>query len=398
MTALAATETKAVPPLQREGGNRRIGALDGLRAIAVLLVVVNHLVLAVPLPWGRVQRLLYSGWIGVDLFFVLSGYLITGILLDAKGGSHYFRNFYARRTLRIFPLYYGVLIVAIIAISLGAPQTPMLRLQGWLWGYATNIKIAASGWMFMAGRWQFNHFWTLAVEEQFYLAWPAVVLLLSRRSLLWVCAAVFVLSPALRIALCLKGNTIAAYVLTPCQLDALTNGAALAILVRSPAGLRLLRKVLLPAALLCLVPLAYLVVRHGGLDQNLMNKHTVSLGSTLLAAALCGAIWLAASGGARFLSVAPLASVGRISYGIYVLHPFCLELVPKHLFARSPVLSLIAFYLIGLSLSIAAATLSWHLFEKHFLRLKRAFPRTQQHPRLPLQGSQQPELLAETTR
>ena len=342
----------------------------------MLLVVANHLVLAAPLPWGRVQRLLYTGWVGVDLFFVLSGFLITGILLDAKGGPHYFRNFYARRVLRIFPLYYGVLVVAILTLTVLTPHAPMLRLQGWLWAYATNIKIAASGWVFIAGRLQFHHLWTLAVEEQFYLVWPAVVLLLSRRSLLWVCAVVFVLSPALRIVLCLKGHSIAAYVSTPCQLDALTVGVALAILVRSQAGRRLLDKLLVPAALLCLVPLAFMF-RYGGLDHNLMNRYTVSLGSTLLAATFCWAIWSAVSGGrVRFLDFAPLTWIGGISYGIYVLHPFCLEVAPRNLFARSPMLSLIAFDVIGLGLSIGAATLSWHLFEKHFLRLKRAFPRT----------------------
>jgi peptidoglycan/LPS O-acetylase OafA/YrhL len=337
------------------------------------MVVAAHLVLAAPLPSPRVQRLMYSGWVGVDLFFVLSGFLITGILLDAKGGAHYFRNFYARRTLRIFPLYYGVLAVAMIALAALAPRTPMLRIAGWLWAYATNIKIAAAGWVFMAGPWQFDHFWTLAVEEQFYLIWPAVVLLLSRRSLLLVCAAVFVLAPLLRLALCLKGNAVAAYVFTPCRLDALTDGAALAILVRSQPGRRLLRNLSLPAAVMSLLPLAVLYVHYGGLDH--ANKYTVSAGCTFLAVVFSAATWSAASGRARFLDVAPLTWLGKISYGIYVLHPFCLELVPRNLFPRSPMLSLIAFDLAGLGLSIAAATASWNLFEKHFLRLKHAFPR-----------------------
>ena len=374
MTALAG---KPAPALRssRDRPNARIGALDGLRGIAVLMVVASHLVLAAPLPSAHMHRFFYSGWIGVDLFFVLSGFLITGILLDTRAEAHYFRNFYARRTLRIFPLYYGVLAVAMLALAALAPQTPMLRIGGWLWAYATNIKIAVAGWVFMAGRWQFDHFWTLAVEEQFYLIWPAVVLLLSRRSLLAVCAAVFVLAPLLRLALCLKGNSVAAYVFTPCRLDALTDGAALAILVRSRTGVRLLRNLTLPVAMLSLIPLAVLYRHYGGLDH--MDKYTVSAGCTFLGLIFGAATWSATSGAAIFLDFAPLRWLGRISYGIYVLHPFCIEIVPKQAFPKLPILSLIAFNVMGLGLSIAAATVSWHLFEKHFLRLKRAFPRKQ---------------------
>ena len=145
-----------------------IPALDGLRGIAVLTVMWLHFVFLVPRTGG--ERLFWNlsetGWIGVDLFFVLSGFLITGILYDAKGGPHYFRNFYMRRSLRIFPLYYAFLIL-IFAVM------PLLRASGadhvgkqlWMWTYLSNVLFARVGWEGMPAH--TTHLWSLAIEEQF---------------------------------------------------------------------------------------------------------------------------------------------------------------------------------------------------------------------------------------
>src|SRR6185369_11811956 len=121
-----------------------------------------------------------AGWIGVDLFFVLSGFLITGILYDAKARKDYFRNFYARRFLRILPLYYGILALYILVfprISI-VPQRQYQSLvehQLWFWTHLSNVSIAIEGYGNQQRGW--THFWSLAVEEQFYLVWPAVVFL-----------------------------------------------------------------------------------------------------------------------------------------------------------------------------------------------------------------------------
>src|SRR3954466_4450020 len=206
--------------------------LDGLRGIAILAVMIHH---AAEFGQGNspataVHQFLHLGRHGVDLFFVLSGFLITGILLDSKGSPRYFSTFYARRTLRIFPLYYGVLLVVLVVLPLIVPQPPAAREviadQGWLWLYASNILMAWRNRVLFNGEHVYlSHFWSLAVEEQFYLVWPLVVLLVGGRGLAWVCAA------CLPVALVVRGLTTrgsefsAAIFLTPCRVDSLAVGA-----------------------------------------------------------------------------------------------------------------------------------------------------------------------------
>src|SRR5690242_3161095 len=133
-------------------------------------------------PRSALQRLLVKassyGVLGVDLFFVLSGFLITGLLLDAKGKPHYFRNFYARRTVRIFPLYYLVLFLLLVVLPAVIAVPPALaharREQAWLWTYTSNFYIASKASWALG---YVSHFWSLAIEEHFYLLWPLVVFL-----------------------------------------------------------------------------------------------------------------------------------------------------------------------------------------------------------------------------
>ena len=170
---------------------RQIPALDGLRGIAIAAVMVFHFTLYGPysnalmrgLPAiGPALHLAMAGWGGVDLFFVLSGYLITAILLRTKAAPGYFRRFYARRVLRIFPLYYLFLAVG---IALSSRLPPAWSAEGswqlWLWTYLTNFKIGSAGWSSVPRA--YEHFWSLAVEEQFYLLWPLLVFKLDERRL-----------------------------------------------------------------------------------------------------------------------------------------------------------------------------------------------------------------------
>jgi len=184
----------------------RVPALDGLRGIAILMVMLFHFVYLDPTrvlgPFGLIGLYLRYGYTGVNLFFVLSGFLISGILLDAKSEPHYFRNFYARRILRIFPLYYGYLIVALVlgrAFSYYGSTTLRLEAQSqvWLWTYTSNLCEAFHQHYFD----MFRHFWSLAVEEQFYLVWPVVILLAPRRRLTWICIGGVVVGPSARILL-----------------------------------------------------------------------------------------------------------------------------------------------------------------------------------------------------
>ena len=224
--------------------------LDGVRGLAILMVLVFHFV-GTTLATNAVERVIVGvtnyGAYGVELFFVLSGFLITGILYDAREKPNYFRNFFMRRVLRIFPLYYGVLILVFVV----APLIPLLRgpsldflveHQIWAWLYAVNIYIAKEGdWSFS----YLEHFWSLCVEEHFYLFWPAVVFLLVRRPrvLLAVCLATAFGAMLARLTGSVMGlSWWTTYVLTPFRLDGLALGAFLAVLVRQPGGLeRLVR-------------------------------------------------------------------------------------------------------------------------------------------------------------
>jgi peptidoglycan/LPS O-acetylase OafA/YrhL len=161
----------------------RIDTLDGVRGLAILAVLVDHSAFWItPTTFvdRAVQAVTGSGWAGVDLFFVLSGFLITGILLDAKGGQHYFRSFYARRVLRIFPIYYLTIALALAASFIPAivhrfpdAAAEIHHVLPWYWTYTTNYLISLHGWA--AAPMRTAHLWSLAVEEQFYLVFPLLL-------------------------------------------------------------------------------------------------------------------------------------------------------------------------------------------------------------------------------
>src|SRR5262245_46750847 len=206
-----------------------VPALDAIRGLAIVVVTLYRFgggsdgpARAIEHPW-----LIELGQRGVDLFFVLSGFLITGILFDAKGKEHYFRNFYIRRALRIFPLYYVTIAVALLVVPLlsaayASAFQPAINAQGWLWLYGANVLQAFEGQWCLG---PLNHFWSLAIEEHFYLAWPAVIFLSSRRTAMRICAGLFgflVLSRAIWLAV--GWNDVAGGVLVKMRLDVLVLG------------------------------------------------------------------------------------------------------------------------------------------------------------------------------
>src|SRR6266702_4603992 len=219
--------------------------LDGLRGLAVLMVLVFHFV-GQMLPTNALERAIVGvtkhGLLGVDLFFVLSGFLITGLLYEARNKPHYLRNFYMRRVLRIFPLYYGVLALVFFVAPLipplrGSTLDYLLDRQAWAWLYAVNVYIAKDGaWSFS----YLNHFWSLSVEEHFYLVWPLAVFLMARRPrmLIAMCLAVSLGAMLARLTGSMLGlSWWTTYVLTPFRLDGLALGAFLAVMARQPGGL-----------------------------------------------------------------------------------------------------------------------------------------------------------------
>ena len=375
--------------LARRG--KHVPALDGVRGLAILVVLLYHGVL-----YGGVRpvtavdqafRQLFScGWAGVDLFFVLSGFLITGILLDSRDSPDSYRAFYARRVLRIFPLYFVFLAAFIWLLPLVREMEPAFATfrqeQAWYWTYLINWRIAAEGWP------EYNalaHFWSLAVEEQFYLVWPFVVLSLRRSTLTWICVACIVGALALRIWLVFNGLTLGAYVLTPARLDALAMGGLLSIWVREPATHARLTRFAPPVLLVCLAAIVTVFVVQRSLWPVGPLVHTAGLSVVALASASLVATLLFRPGAktlSGFFRSPALRFLGKYSYGIYVLHHPVIIIVGRsrlggaewEWIGGTQLLGQIAAMSIGIGLSIVLAVISWHVLEEPFLRLKRRFP------------------------
>jgi peptidoglycan/LPS O-acetylase OafA/YrhL len=217
---------------RRFSSKLHIAELDGIRAIAIWLVLFDHIVDGWPTPPealavipAPIRFIALHGWLGVDLFFVLSGFLITGILLDARDSPKYFRNFYARRILRILPLYYLVILVMYVAYQSG--QSYFLISLVFLANLAPLFGVNSPHGP--------DVFWSLSVEEHFYLLWPWLVRLLSRRQLTWAALLLVIVTPILRYVGIKAGlradNEI--YLYTWFRLDGLALGALLAIWCRS---------------------------------------------------------------------------------------------------------------------------------------------------------------------
>jgi peptidoglycan/LPS O-acetylase OafA/YrhL len=389
-TVVRASEASEVSCRQtapaRTAAARTIPALDGVRGLAILLVLGHNLNPFV--GGGAVERMVELaanfGWVGVQLFFVLSGYLITGILLDTRTAPGYYRGFFGRRVLRIFPLYYAVLVVALVilpALGLAPPRLLEDRAHWiWLWTYLVNWTEP-----FGAGVAAFPHFWSLAVEEQFYLVWPFVVRRATPRRVLHVAIALAVIALASRIGLRIADfNEQGPYMFTICRMDALGLGAAVAAAVRIPAlHARIVdrRRGILGGAAVLFV--AGLLATHGYPRTNLVGQ---TAGYTLLAltfAALVLAVVLDDERGRGRVGAAlqnpVLRSFGKYSYAIYLFHQ------PLNQMIGEPLLGSIQpggvglgaglIYIAGVTAaSYALALASYHGYEKHFLALKRWFP------------------------
>lgn len=362
-------------------------SFNGLRAIAVLAVFLAHY----GAFWGWQVPQIFL-WTGVDLFFVLSGFLITGILFDSLQDPHYFRNFYIRRALRIFPLFYMLFVLLLVL-------TPALHLvySPLLWTYAlyvgnvvppfiargvnlTQIFIGLHGATIPFA--PITHFWSLCVEEQFYLLWPAVVCFVrDRKRLMQVCVLFCVLVLALRIYL-QPGYAGLMYGTTYFRIDTLLVGAWVALWLRR--RVLTLRQLRIISSLLLIIPssiFVYMVLRLPFLSIPIVlhNRFVVTFGYTLVALAAAGAILFSLDDDnllSKLLRCKPLYALGTISYGFYLIHmlPFTVlqALATSHP-RWKPVIPIFVFLL-----TAALATLSFRYLETPFLRLKRTL--APQHP------------------
>jgi peptidoglycan/LPS O-acetylase OafA/YrhL len=346
--------------------------LDGLRAVAVTLVLVQH---AVP-PIKHVVPLAH---VGVRLFFVLSGFLITGILLRSRAvretgtesAGMLLRRFYLRRALRIFPIYYLVILTG-LAFGVG----PIGDAFWWLSTFTSNAYLA------LRDQWidGYFHFWTLAIEEQFYLVWPMIVLLAPSRYLGPAMALMFAAALIYRgFAAFLGFSVISTYCLTPACLDSLGMGALIAALLRpvphtSPDRRGIWQRRLLIAGGAGLI-VTWMLRRWG------FHRFDVIAFDLALAAFLGGVVMAAARRhdgiAGRFLELGGLRRLGKVSYGVYVYHVFLPALV--YTIARRDAIARGLVDPDGLAiracLYLAPAMLlfpvgSWYLLERPMLRLK----------------------------
>jgi peptidoglycan/LPS O-acetylase OafA/YrhL len=354
---------------------RHLAALDGLRGVAILLVLLHGFdVIVSPAGIGHVLDTVFDlGWIGVQLFFVLSGFLITGILLDTRQASGYYKSFFVRRVLRIFPLYYGVLFVAFVLLPLLVPVEGGEH-QFWLWIYLANF-VAPFG----LGVPAFPHFWSLCVEEQFYLLWPFLVRHAGRRGVLALSTLLVFIAIGSRLYVRHRlGEPIghgAAYMFTPCRMDALAIGALVAALLRGErsAGWIARRKpetFAVGGVLLLLAGAALGHLQRTGAMMQTFGYTLIALGFALV---LMGALNRRSLPG-RLLAWTPLCRCGTYSYGMYVFY------APLHLFVGLPLLTklgaaptlmeALAYEAAAIATTFGLAAISWHLYERRFLALK----------------------------
>jgi peptidoglycan/LPS O-acetylase OafA/YrhL len=349
--------------------------LDGLRGIAILMVMIHRF-------WPRTgvglgADVAGAGWIGVDLFFVISGFLIAGILLDTKGEPGFFRNFYARRVLRIFPLYYLFVVGTLVAFS----HNPEFRQHAgspyWYLAYLGNIPESLLGHdppYFLAP------VWSLAIEEQFYLTFPWIVRLLGRRGLTIALLAMIIIAPVIRFVTMemWPDHERVQYLFTLCRIDTIAIGCLLAVVVRT-VNVDKWREPAKFVAVGLLPSIAVLAIA-SGLDRR--SEFDRVFGYTIVAigcAAIVSLVILSRDQRSTFpLRMKWLTYLGKLCFGLYLLHRPADTVVTAlaHRFHFDRELWLL---IPKIGVAIAFASISWRFIERPFLKLKSKFA-TARHP------------------
>jgi peptidoglycan/LPS O-acetylase OafA/YrhL len=358
--------------------------LDSLRGIAILFVFYFHAAGSTNFPdfgaWNHILTVPSTGlWSGVDLFFVLSGYLITRILLNSKGASNYFKVFYARRFLRIFPVYYMFLIFILLLTPIGADSW-LRGNQIWFWTYLQNWKIPGAD----SHNPSIDHLWSLGIEEQFYLFWPMCVALLDSRSLRRICLAIIVLCPLARLACSMDYGWKTLYMNSFFRLDTLMVGSLLAILEKQ-GQLKSYGKVFKGSFLLGIAVIATAYVLAG--PNIIGSKFSTTIGLSGFSLVYSSILYFSLLKGNRHSLIngnrisAFLRLLGKHSYVFYLIHvPIIFFFVPYFFPPSGEVdtpgvffLKRVIFFIVTFLCSLGLARLTWLLFENPILRLKRNF-------------------------
>jgi peptidoglycan/LPS O-acetylase OafA/YrhL len=347
-------------------------ALDGLRGIAILLVVFYH-------NFGFINYFFF-GWLGVDLFFVLSGFLITNILLNTVHNTNYLRNFFTRRILRIFPLYYAVLIICFFLIpAFGRSPIDLsfyTRNQLWFWFYLQN-------WLFIFKMPPENflvHFWSLAVEEQFYLLWPFVILLVKGPKRLFLLVfGVLVLVLIVRLGLWLYHIEELSYfsLYTFTRIDGLCIGCMIALLQRISKNFLEKYTTVVVLVLAGINFIFYFINR----SYQFSFPYLAIVGYTTFAIIFGFSVYEATTGKNKiidtFFRIRLLTFFGKISYGLYIFHwPVYLLLSDpvrtflNNVYRMNPGTLQFISSVVATGIAILISFLSYRYFEKYFLDLK----------------------------
>lgn len=356
--------------------NEHVPYLDGVRGLAILLVSAGHIFYD--------YYIFQIGWAGLNLFFILSGYLITQRLLHYQVQSiqNYFRNFYVRRVLRIFPLYYGVLIFFLLLLPILTDRfqvaySELDEIQGCYWLYTSNWNIIANG---LPGQPLFFHFWSLAVEEQFYFIWPVLFIVFYRTRSRYILIAILMLVSILtRITTAYSWH---AYLSTLTAAEPLLLGSLISIMQKEGI-LAKMNKWLMYGAILSSLFLAFTFIKNSDLHitNGLLMKYGYSAIDIILGFIVCSMLvgHLAGLKIRYFFSIRWMKWLGKYSYAIYVFHWIILQTL---IFKFESVLtnahmSHMAAYLIarvgGIILILLLSYCSYHYYEKYFIGLKRHF-------------------------
>jgi len=366
----------------------RIPQLDGLRGFAILIVVLTHYFYnpdpGLSKPMFHLQSFFSMGWTGVDLFFVLSGFLIGGILLGARDSPRYFRTFYARRFYRIIPVYYLWILSFALLLLIGGPFLEAHTRSGILprldWWFFAHILFLQNMWTVnyvTLAIWWFSHTWSLAVEEQFYLVAPLLVWLLPKKRLTAVLLSVMAAAPLCRVLVRSLVDSPAwpAYRLMPCRADALALGMLCAIFWRDAKfreWLSAKKRHLYAALSIFFAGTLILGIWFSNPNETLMQ--TVGYSWLAFFYALLLTVVLVDADGliARIARMGWLRELGRVSYCLYIVHPavgyFCFGFL-LHDIIHFTGLRSGAVGLLAIALSYGVARISWIFFEQPLLRL-----------------------------
>lgn len=345
---------------------QRIPSLDGLRAISISMVLAGHAAsgIAALRGWPLLFYTLFNGNRGVSVFFVISGFLITSLLSQEEQviGRISLKNFYMRRAFRILPPFWVFLAGVVLFWKLGV--------------FATRWQHLAIAFTFLrdyvSGDWWTGHSWSLSMEEQFYLLWPATLVFIGRRKSLWICSVLILAAPVIR----LLSHLLITGKLGPIEnfmfhmrMDSLMFGCALAMVHKSAGFQRFVKRILhWPGMMLCF---GFFLIASGFLSYRFQGYYMLPFGHTLEGVAisylLLYFVTKPESIGGRFLNSRILVHVGVISYSLYLWQQlFLTDLLGSSALGKFP-LNLIATFI--------AAELSWKLVEQPALKLRRRFER-----------------------